>query len=101
MFLNRKGVDADINSAEGAGIVQTSIGRPVSESKPPLADLSAVEQDYVFQTIQQTDPLTPLCKSLLQRLREQVDLVTGLTIPGCQDAGFKATLTIPNFGCSR
>jgi hypothetical protein len=94
--LNRKGVDADINSAEGAGIVQTIIGRPVSESKP-LADLSAVEQDYVFQAIQQADPLTPQARATAET-REQVDPVTGVTTPGQpRRTGVKATLTIPNF----
>ena len=68
----------------------------MSESKP-LADLSAVEQDYVFQTIQQTDPLTPQARAVTET-REQVDPVTGLTIPGQpRRTGFKATLTIPNF----
>jgi len=94
--LNRKGVDADINSAEGAGIVQTIIGRPVSESKP-LADLSAVEQDYVFQVIQQADPLTPQARATAET-REQVDPVTGVTTPGQpRRTGVKATLAIPNF----
>ena len=94
--LNRKGVDADINSAEGAGIVQTIIGRPVSESKP-LADLSAVEQDYVFQAIQQADPLTPQARATAET-REQVDPVTGVTTPGQpRRTGVKATLAIPNF----
>ena len=94
--LNRKGVDADINSAEGAGIVQTIIGRPVSESKP-LADLSAVEQDYVFQAIQQADPLTPQARATTET-REEVDPVTGVTTPGQpRRTGVKATLPIPNF----
>ena len=75
--------------------MQTIIGRPVSE-KAPLADLSAVEQDYVFQTIQQTDPLTPQARA---QSREQVDPVTGVTIPrSAKNAqGLRLPSAIPNF----
>ena len=94
--LNRKGIDTPINSAEGAAVVQTIIGRPVSESTP-LADLSAVEQDYVLQTIIEADPLTPQARATTET-REQVDPVTGLVVPSQpRVTGPRATLSLPNF----
>ena len=93
--LNRKGIDTPINS-EGAAVVQTIIGRPVSESTP-LADLSAVEQDYVLQDYNRNRPPHPQARATTET-REQVDPVTGLVVPRpATSRGPRATLSLPNF----
>ena len=54
--LNRLGIRNKLNSVEGAGVIQTIVGRPVSE-KAPLQDLTRSEQAYILRTLEQAPPL--------------------------------------------
>ena len=91
--LNRKGVANRINSKEGSGVVQTIVGRPVSESKP-LSDLTRSEMDYVLQAIEQAPQITTPRGTGV----DQVDPVTGVTVPSRpRMIGPEAAIFIPNF----
>ena len=91
--LNRKGIGNRLNSKEGSGVVQTIVGRPVSESNP-LNDLTRSEMEYVLQTIEQAPQVaTPRVTGV-----DQVDPVTGVTVPGRpRMIGPQAAVFIPNF----
>ena len=91
--LKRKGIGNRLNSKEGSGVVQTIVGRPVSESNP-LNDLTRSEMEYVLQAIEQAPQVTtPRPTSV-----DQVDPVTGVTVPGRpRMIGARTTVFIPNF----
>ena len=91
--LNRKGIGNRLNSKEGSGVVQTIVGRPVSESKP-LTDLTRSEMDYVLQAIEQAPQITTPRGTGV----DQVDPVTGVTVPSRpRMIGPEAAIFIPNF----
>ena len=88
--LNRLGIKNKLNSVEGAGVIQTIVGRPVSE-KAPLQDLTRSEQEYILRTLEQAPPIvTPRGVGV-----DQVDPVTGVTVPS--RPRMEQTVSIPNF----
>jgi hypothetical protein len=88
--FNRLGIRNKLNSVEGAGVIQTIVGRPVSE-KAPLQDLTRSEQEYILRTLEQAPPLvTPRGVGV-----DQVDPVTGVTVPS--RPRMEQTVSIPNF----
>ena len=88
--FNRLGIRNKLNSVEGAGVIQTIVGRPVSE-KAPLQDLTRSEQEYILRTLEEAPPLvTPRGVGV-----DQVDPVTGVTVPF--RPRMEQTVSIPNF----